>query len=217
MPDYPITNRNRVRRLPKRGRYDRRTVHEIIDEALLCHVAFVRDRVPYVIPTLHARLGNHLLLHGAKTSRLLRHIGEGHPVAVGITIFDGLVFARSVFHSSANYRSVVIHGKGRLLVSEDDKLEALEAFAEHVAPGRWNDARLPNRQELKATSVVAIPIELASAKVRSGPPIDEHVDYTLPIWAGVLPFALAPGTPVPDPHRKKRVSVPKYIKRYSRL
>jgi nitroimidazol reductase NimA-like FMN-containing flavoprotein (pyridoxamine 5'-phosphate oxidase superfamily) len=191
-------------------------VYEIIDEALLCHVAFVRDRVPYIIPTLHARMGSTLLLHGARSSRLLRHLAEGHQVAVAITLLDGLVFARSVFHSSANYRSVVVLGKGRLLVSEDDKLEALEAFAEHVAPGRWNDARLPNRQELKATSVIAMPIDLASAKVRTGPPIDEDVDYTLPIWAGVLPLELTPGAPVPDPNRIRRVPVPKYLKRYSR-
>lgn len=179
-------------------------------------MAFVRDRVPFVIPTLHARMGDSLLLHGARTSRLLRHIAEGHPVAVGITLLDGIVFARSVFHSSANYRSVVIHGKGRLLVSEDDKLEALEAFSEHVAPGRWEDARLPDRQELKATSVVAIPIDLASAKVRTGPPVDEELDYTLPIWAGVLPLALTPGKPIPDPNRLRRVALPRYVKRYGR-
>jgi len=216
MPDYPITSHNRVRRLPKRGRYDRRTVHAIIDEALICHVAFVRDRVPFVIPTLHARIGDSLLLHGARSSRLLRHLAEGHQVAVGITLIDGIVLARSVFHSSANYRSVVIHGKGRPIVSDDDKLEALEAFAEHVSPGRWADARLPNRKELNATTVIELPIDLASAKVRTGPPLDEAMDYSLPIWAGVLPLTLTPGKPVPDPQRMRRVVVPGYVKRYRR-
>jgi nitroimidazol reductase NimA-like FMN-containing flavoprotein (pyridoxamine 5'-phosphate oxidase superfamily) len=216
MSDYPITPRNRVRRLPKRGRYDRRTVHAIIDEALLCHVAFVSERVPYLIPTLHARLGDSLLLHGARTSRLLRHVAAGHPVAVAVTLLDGIVFARSVFHSSMNYRSVVIHGTGRLIVSDDDKLEALEAFSEHVARGRWAEARLPNRKELKATSVVSIPIDLASAKVRTGPPIDDAADYVLPVWAGVLPLALTPGKPASDPNRVRRVAVPKYVQRYVR-
>lgn len=216
MPDYPITARNRVRRLPKRGRYDRKTVHEIIDEALFCHVAIVEKRSPVVIPTLHARMGNSLLIHGASSSRLLRHVAQGHPVSVAITLFDGLVLARSVFHSSANYRSVVIHGRGKLLVSQDDKLEALEAFAEHVAPGRWNDARLPNRQELKATSIVAIPMDSASAKIRTGPPLDEKVDYDLPIWAGVLPFSLEAGAPQRDPKLRRGIKLPKYLKDYSR-
>jgi nitroimidazol reductase NimA-like FMN-containing flavoprotein (pyridoxamine 5'-phosphate oxidase superfamily) len=216
MPDYPITARNKVRRIPRRGRYDRKTIHAIIDEALLCHVAFVQGRVPMVIPTLHARLDDTLLIHGARSSRLLRHLAEGHPVSVAITLFDGLVLARSVFHSSANYRSVVIHGNGRLLVSNDDKLEALEAFAEHVAPGRWNDARLPNRQELKATSVIAIPIDSASAKVRTGPPLDEKVDYALPVWAGVIPFSLEPGKPQRDPKLRRGLKLPRYLKGYSR-
>jgi hypothetical protein len=216
MPDYPITARNKVRRLPKRGRYDRKAIHAIIDEALVCHVAFVHARTPVVIPTLHARLDNTLLIHGAQSSRLLRHLAEGHPVSVAITLLDGLVLARSVFHSSANYRSVVIHGRGRLLVSTDDKLEALEAFAEHVAPGRWSDARLPNRQELKATSVVAIPIDLASAKIRTGPPLDDPLDYELPIWAGVIPLSLEPGMPQRDPGLRRGLKLPRYLKEYSR-
>lgn len=216
MPEFPVTARNRIRRMPKRGHYDRRTVHAIIDEALVCHVAFAVDGVPTVIPTLHARSGDSLLLHGAKTSRLLRHIAEGHPVSVAITLIDGIVLARSVFHHSMNYRSVVLHGAGRLLESDDEKLSALEAFAEHIAPGRWADARRPSRKELKATSVVSIPIEVAAAKVRTGPPLDEKEDYALSIWAGVLPLALRAGTPIPDPGLLHDLAVPSYVRRYRR-
>src|SRR5688572_5697987 len=216
MPQYPITARNRVRRMPKRGHYDRETVHAIIDEALVCHVAFAMDGVPTVIPTLHARLGDSLLLHGARTSRLLRHVAEGNPVSVAMTLLDGIVLARSVFHHSMNYRSVVLHGTGTLVESDDEKLAALEAFAEHIARGRWADARTPTRKELKATSIVSIPIDVAAAKIRSGPPADDEADYALPIWAGVLPLTLQPGVAIPDPRLVKGVDVPGYVRRYRR-
>jgi hypothetical protein len=202
--------------MPKRGHYDRQTVHAIIDEALVCHVAFVVDGTPTAIPTLHARRGDTLLLHGAKTSRLLQHVGAGNAVSVAITLIDGVVLARSVFHHSMNYRSVVIHGSGTLLESEKEKLEALEAFAEHIARGRWADARQPTKKELKATSVVAIPIELAAAKIRTGPPLDDDEDYSLPIWAGVLPLAVKAGTAVPDPRLDRGIDVPAYVRRYRR-
>src|SRR6188508_3589818 len=143
MPNFPVTARNRVRRMPKRGHYDRTTVHAIIDEALVCHVAFAVNGEPTVIPTLHARRGEELLLHGARTSRLLRHVAEGHPVSVAMTLIDGIVLARSIFHHSVNYRSVVVHGTGRLLESDEEKLSALEAVAEHIARGRWADTRPP--------------------------------------------------------------------------
>lgn len=216
MPQYPITARNRVRRMPKRGHYDRKTVHAIIDEALVCHVAFAVNGVPAVIPTLHARLGDSLLLHGARTSRLLRHVGAGNPVSVAMTLLDGIVLARSVFHHSMNYRSVVLHGTGTLLESEAEKLAALEAFAEHIARGRWADARTPTRKELKATSVVSIPIETAAAKIRTGPPMDDDEDYSLPIWAGVLPLTLQPGVAIADPRLVGGVDVPAYVRRYRR-
>ena len=202
--------------MPKRGHYDRKTVHAIIDEALVCHVAFAMNGVPTVIPTLHARIGDSLLLHGARTSRLLRHVGAGHPVSVAMTLLDGIVLARSVFHHSMNYRSVVLHGTGTLLESEAEKLAALEAFAEHIARGRWADARTPTRKELKATSVVSIPIETAAAKIRTGPPLDDDADYALPIWAGVLPLALEPGVAVADPRLVSGVDVPDYVRRYRR-
>lgn len=203
--------------MPKRGHYDRTTVHAIIDEALVCHVAFAVDGVPTVIPTLHARRDDTLLLHGAKTSRLLQHVGAGNPVSIAITLIDGIVLARSVFHHSMNYRSVVLHGTGTLLESESEKLQALEAFAEHIARGRWADARRPTKKELKATSVVAVPIELAAAKIRTGPPLDDDEDYSLPIWAGVLPLALRPGTAIPDPRLGRGIDVPSYVRRYTRV
>ena len=216
MPQFPITARNRVRRMPKRGHYDRKTVNAIIDEALVCHVAFAVEGVPTVIPTLHARRGDNLLLHGARTSRLLKHIADGNPVSVAMTLLDGIVLARSVFHHSMNYRSVVIHGTGHLLNSDEEKLAALEAFAEHIARGRWADARQPSRKELKATTVISIPIETAAAKIRTGPPLDDDEDYALPIWAGVLPLSLRPGVAVPDPRLGSDIGVPSYVRRYRR-
>lgn len=216
MPNFPVSSTNRVRRLPKRGHYDRATVYSIIDEALVCHVAFAIDGVPTVIPTLHARRDDTLLLHGAKTSRLLRHVGDGNPVSVAITLIDGIVLARSVFHHSMNYRSVVLHGSGTLIETEAEKTTALEAFAEHIARGRWSDARRPSKKELNATTVVAIPIEVAAAKIRTGPPLDEDEDYELPIWAGVLPLSLQPGTGVPDPRLGDGIPVPAYVRRYRR-
>jgi uncharacterized protein len=216
MPPFPVTATNRVRRLPKRGHYDRATVYSIIDEAVFCHVAFAVDGVPTVIPTLHARRDDTLLLHGAKTSRLLRHVADGNPVSIAITLLDGIVLARSVFHSSMNYRSVVIHGSGTLVESDKEKVAALEAFAEQIARGRWADARRPSKKELRATTVVAIPIELAAAKVRTGPPIDEDEDYALPVWAGVLPLALKPGSAIPDPRLGSGIEVPGYVRRYRR-
>jgi nitroimidazol reductase NimA-like FMN-containing flavoprotein (pyridoxamine 5'-phosphate oxidase superfamily) len=165
---------------------------------------------------LHARIGDALLLHGAKTSRMLQHAAAGNPVSVAMTLLDGIVLARSVFHHSMNYRSVVIHGTGRLLESEAEKLAALEAFAEHIARGRWADARTPTRKELKATSVISIPIELAAAKIRTGPPMDDEEDYALPIWAGVLPLSLRPGTAIPDPRLDGKLAIPGYVKRYTR-
>ena len=202
--------------MPKRGHYDRQTVHAIIDEALVCHVAFASDGVPTVIPTLHARRGDELLLHGARTSRMLQHVAAGNPISVAITLLDGIVLARSVFHHSMNYRSVVLHGTGRLVESIEEKLAALEAFAEHIARGRWADARQPSRKELKATTVIAVPIEVAAAKIRTGPPLDDDEDYGLPIWAGVLPLTLRAGTAIPDPRLDRDVAVPAYVRKYRR-
>ena len=203
--------RNRVRRIPERGHYDQETIYAIVDEALICHVAFVVDGQPFVIPTIHARKGDELILHGAKASRLLKHIEAGYPVCVAVTLLDGLVMARSVFHSSMNYRSAVIFGAGRVLEAADEKLVALEVLTEHLARGRWQDARRPTAMELSATTVVAIAIDSASAKVRMGPPNDDAEDYALPIWAGVLPLQQQAGAPLPDPKLVSGIAAPAYL------
>jgi hypothetical protein len=214
MTDFDITDHTRVRRLPERGHYDRETIHAILDGALVCHVGFVEEGRPVVIPTLHARDGDTLLLHGATSSRLLRHIGAGHETCVTATLLDGLVLARSIFHHSVNYRAVVLFGRGRLLETDAEKLAALHRFTERMMPGRWQDARAPNPQELKATAVAAIPIAQVSAKIRTGPPQDEDEDLDLPVWAGVLPLALLPGAPVPDQPAGDGPPIPGYLREW---
>jgi nitroimidazol reductase NimA-like FMN-containing flavoprotein (pyridoxamine 5'-phosphate oxidase superfamily) len=216
MTDYTRTDRNRIKRLPKRGHYDRETIHHILDEALICHVGFLERKQPYVIPINFARMDDRIILHGAKASRLLKHIEAGHPICVEVTIVDGLVLARSVFHHSLNYRSVVVFGEGRLIEDEEEKLAALQAVTEHLIPGRWQEARLPNRKELNATSVVSINIDEASAKVRVGPPVDEDDDYVLPVWAGILPLQEIPLTPIRDELQSENIPLPKYVAQYSR-
>ena len=216
MTDFVKTEKNSIKRLPKRGYYDRETIHRILDEALICHVGFADRGQPYVIPTNFARIDDTLILHGAKASRLLKHVEAGHPICVEATIVDGLVLARSVFHHSVNYRSVVVFGTGRLVTDEQEKLEALEAVTEHLIPGRWRDARRPNQKELNATGVVSIRIEEASAKVRVGPAVDEEEDYMLPVWAGVMPLQETPLAPIRDELQTEDVRLPEYIAGYSR-
>jgi nitroimidazol reductase NimA-like FMN-containing flavoprotein (pyridoxamine 5'-phosphate oxidase superfamily) len=182
--------RIRIKREPQRGRYDRETIDLILDEALLCHLGFEIDGQPYVIPTLHARVGDKLYVHGSAASRMLRHLAGGVRVCVTVTLFDGLVLARSVFNHSVNYRSVVLLGTATL-VEGDEKREALHALTEQLAPGRWDEARQPTAKELKATWILSVPIEEVSAKVRNGPPEDEPEDEDLPVWAGVVPVHLA--------------------------
>jgi uncharacterized protein len=216
MSEFPITDRNRVKRVAKRGHYDSETVYRILDEGLICHVGFMQDQQPVVIPTLYARRGESLILHGAKTSRMLQYIQAGHPVSVAVTLVDGLVVARSVFHHSMNYRSVVLFGRGRLIEPDEEKLQALEVLTEHILRGRWQDARKPNRQELDATSVVAIAIESASAKLRTGPPVDDEEDYQLPTWAGVIPLQQQALAPIADPRLGRAIPTPGYVTRYDR-
>lgn len=213
---FPKTQQNKVRRLPQRGHYDKDTVYAIVDEALICHVGFVDDDQPYVIPTIHARDEDTLYLHGAPASRLLKQAAAGQPLSIAVTLLDGIVFARSVFHHSMNYRSVVLFGHGRILESDADKLRALRVLTERIARGRWDDARQPTQQELDATTVVAVAIENASAKSRSGPPVDDEEDYALPIWAGVLPLAQQAAAPVDDPKLKASIAVPEYVCEYRR-
>jgi uncharacterized protein len=216
MTGFAKTEKNKIKRLPKRGYYDRETIYRILDEALICHVGIVEGGQPYVIPINFARVGDSIVLHGAKASRLLKHVEAGNPVCVEATIVDGLILARSIFHHSLNYRSVVLFGAGRLVVDEHEKLAALEAVSEHLIPGRWKEARLPNTRELNATSVVSIHIDEASAKVRVGPPLDEEEDYALPVWAGILPLQEIPLSPLQDELQSDDVPLPGYIANYSR-
>jgi nitroimidazol reductase NimA-like FMN-containing flavoprotein (pyridoxamine 5'-phosphate oxidase superfamily) len=208
--------KTRVHRLPKRGHYDRETIYQILDEALICHVGFAEGNQPFVIPINFARVDDTIILHGAKASRLLKHIEAGNPVCVEATIVDGLVLARSVFHSSVNYRSVVLFGTGRLVTDEAEKMSALKAVVEHLIPGRWQEARLPTPKEMNATSVVSIQIDEASAKVRVGPPGDDEEDYALPIWAGVLPIRETPFAPIRDEVLPEEISTPEYVTNYRR-
>jgi nitroimidazol reductase NimA-like FMN-containing flavoprotein (pyridoxamine 5'-phosphate oxidase superfamily) len=198
METYSLTARTQVRRLPKRATYDKDQVHAILDEGYICHAGFVIDGQPFVIPTGYARFGDQLYIHGSAASRMLRSAGEGIPVCVTVTLVDGFVLARSVFHHSMNYRSVVVLGKARLVTDPEEKRAALRCFTNHIVAGRWEEARQPNDQELKATSVLALPLEEVSAKVRTGPPVDDEDDYSMPIWAGVVPLRPQLGEPLPD-------------------
>jgi len=208
--------RVRVRRLPKRAAYDRATIDPILDEALVCHLGFVHDGQPFVIPTLHARLGDRLYVHGSSASRMLGALDSGVPACVTVTLIDGLVLARSAFHHSINYRSVVLLGTAAGVTDPDEKLCALQAFTEHLVPGRWNEVRPPTPQELKGTSVLYLPLAEVSAKVRTGPPVDDEPDYSLDVWAGVLPLSLQPAAPLADPRLGAEIRPPAYLTAYHR-
>lgn len=209
--DFPVTARNRLKRLPERGLYDQETVFAILDAALMCHVALVQEGQPVVIPTLHARDGDRLLLHGASSSRLIRHLQAGNEACVAVTILDGIVLARSVFEHSMNYRSVVLFGKGEAVQDEAEKRRALQLFTEKLLPGRWQDARQPTATELKATGVVSLPIESATAKVRTGGPEDPAEDLELPVWAGVLPLHIVAGAPEAAENLPPHIAWPDYM------
>ena len=210
------TQRTRVIREPDRGVYDRETVYRILDEGFLCHVGFSVDGQPFVIPTSYGRDGSNLYIHGSAASRMLRQMKASVPVCVTATLLDGLVLARSVFNHSMNYRSVVILGKATLVDDPEEKLAALRILSEHIIPGRWDDARQPNERELKATSVLRVPIEEFSAKVRTGPPIDDEEDYSFPTWAGVIPLETTVGMPINDPRLDPTHPIPRYVQGYLR-
>lgn len=216
MSPFTPTERTKVRRLPDRGRYDAETVRKILDEAFVCHVGFVVDGQPFVIPTNFGRVEDVLYLHGSSASRMLRTLADGVQVCVTVTLIDGLVLARSAFHHSVNYRSVVILGRATPVEDPDEKNRALVAFTEHIMRGRWDAIRQPTEQELKATSVLALPLEEVSAKVRTGPPKDDEADYSLPIWAGVLPLPIVPGKPISDPRLIPGIATPANVLNYSR-
>jgi uncharacterized protein len=211
---YQRTERTQLRRLPERGAYDRATVHAILDEGFLCHVGFVVDGQPHVIPTGYVRVGETIYLHGSSGSRL--GLRPGMPVCVTVTLLDGIVLARSAFHHSFQYRSVVALGRTRLVTDPEEKDTALSALVEHFVPGRSTDVRPGDRRELAATAVLALPLEEVSAKVRTGDPKDEDQDYGLPYWAGILPLSLEPGRPMPDPRLKPGIPVPPYVTAWSR-
>ena len=199
--------------MPKRGAYDRPSIDAILDEALVAHLAFTgEDGQPYAIPTLHARVGDEVWIHGSSASRTLRTLGRGARACLTVTLIDGLVLARSIFNHSVNYRSVIVLGEARAVTDPEDKRAALAAFAERVAPGRWDDARQPTPSELKATLILALPLDEVSAKVRSGPPVDGDADHGLDVWAGVVPIRLVHGEPVPDPALRGGIALPHYLR-----
>lgn len=216
MSELKTTKRTRVKRLPDRGRHDRQTINAILDEALIAHVAFEKDGEPAVLPTAHWRKGDTLYVHGHSKNAML-HAAKDHPICVCVTLLDGLVMARSGFHHSINYRSVVIFGTAREVDQPDQKMEALTLFTEKIAPGRWDEIREPTPQELKATMVLAVPIEEASAKIRTGPPVDDEEDYALPVWAGVVPIRTVTGTAVPDDRLPSGTPLPNYIDHFDRM
>jgi hypothetical protein len=216
MNEFMPTERTKVRRLTDRGKYDSESVYGILDEAFICHVGFVVDGQPYVIPTGFARVSDTLYIHGSAASRMLRTLADGVQVCVTVTLVDGIVMARSGFHSSMNYRSVVILGRAKQVEGRDEKLAALAAFSEQVMPGRWKDLRETTDAELKGTLVLTLPLKEVSAKVRTGPPKDDEADYALPLWAGVLPLKLTAGTPIDDPRLPKGIGPPDYARNYKR-
>ena len=216
MSKFSPTERTKVRRLPDRGKYDAESVYGILDEAFICHVGFVVEGQPYVIPTGFARVNDTLYVHGSAASRMLRILADGVQVCVTVTLIDGIVMARSGFHSSMNYRSVVILGRATPVEGRDEKLAALAAFSEQVMPGRWKDLRETTDAELKGTLVLSLPLKEVSAKIRTGPPKDDEEDYALPLWAGVVPLKLTAGTPIDDPRLPKGIEPPAYARNYKR-
>jgi nitroimidazol reductase NimA-like FMN-containing flavoprotein (pyridoxamine 5'-phosphate oxidase superfamily) len=212
MPTTAPTPRTRVKRAPKRAVYDRAQIDAILDEALVCHVGFVHMQQPYVIPMLHARVGDVVYIHGSTASRLVRTLAGGAPCALTVTLLDAIVFARSAFHHSANYRSVTVLGRAALVESEAERMLALEAFTEHLVPGRWEHVRAPNRTELKATQILSLALDEASAKTRIGPPVDDDEDMDRDVWAGVLPLELRALAPLPDPQLDAQIELPEHVR-----
>lgn len=214
--NFTPTERTRVVREPNRGVYDREAIHKILDEGFVCHLGFSVEGQPFVIPTMFARVGNHIYFHGSAASRTLRGLSDGLAVCITVTLVDGLVLARSVFNHSMNYRSVVALGKAQLIEDPAEKLAALKAFTEKILPGRWEDARQPNEKELKSTSILKLPLTEVSAKVRLGDVEDDAEDYTLPVWAGIVPLRLAADAPIRDERCNPETALPGYLKIYEK-
>jgi uncharacterized protein len=209
---FPINSRNQVKRRAQRGNYNRDVIEQILDESLICHIGFVVENQPFVIPTAYGRLDDQIYIHGSPMSRMLRSLQQGIEVCLTVTLLDGLVLARSAFHHSMNYRSVVIFGTATIVETPTEKMMALKAFTDHVMPDRWADVRSPTDAELAGTLVLALSLESASAKIRTGPPVDDEADYALPIWAGELPLRLQVGIPVVDPRLLVGVPAPTYLR-----
>ena len=210
------TEKTKLKRIPKRGNFERETIYKILDEAFICHIGFVMNEQPFVIPTSYARIGDNLVVHGSAASRMMREMSKEIEVCVTITLIDGLVLARSAFHHSMNYRSVVILGKATLIEDEQEKFDALKAFTEHIIPNRWEEIRPPNSKELKGTTVLSLPINEASAKIRVGNPVDDEEDYAMNVWAGVIPLKLTTGQTIADERLKEGIEIPPHVLNYQR-
>jgi len=213
---FAATPRTTLKRMAKRGSYDRSVIHAILDEALVCHVAFARDSQPFVVPMIYARHGDSLYLHGSTANRTLRALVGGAQACVTVTLIDGLVMARSAFHHSVNYRSVVLYGVASQVTDETERTLAMRALIEHAAQGRWDEVRPPTREEMLRTLVVRLPVTEASAKLRSGPPLDDEEDYAWPVWAGVIPLQLTASAAQNDPRLPNHVALPDYLAGYAR-
>jgi len=214
-PQAP-SQRTTVKRVPQRGNYESETIYQILDEGLVCHVGFIAEGQPFVIPTAYGRVEDTLYIHGSPASRMLKTLQQGVDVCVTVTLIDGLVLARSAFHHSMNYRSVVVFGKATLVEDAEQKLAALKAFTEHVILGRWEEVRSPSQNELARTIVLALPLTEASAKIRTGGPIDDEVDYQIPVWAGEIPLKLMATAPINDPKLHPDIAVPAHLRDYTR-
>lgn len=216
MENFSKTERTRIRRLPKRGAYERDVVYAILDEGFICYVGFVVEGQPFVIPTGYGRANDELLIHGSAASRMLRTLRGGVDVCVTVTLVDGLVLARSAFHHSINYRSVLIFGRAEVIEESARKMEALRVLSEHIVPGRWQEVREPNETELAQTLVLSLPLEEASAKIRIGPPLDDEEDYAMRVWAGVVPLTMVAGEPLADPRLQPGIEAPSCARDYRR-
>jgi len=214
MNEIPKTERTTLKRLPKRGSFDREVINAILDEGFICHVGFIADDKPVVIPTGYARVGDNLIIHGSRASRMLCALGREIDLCVTVTVVDGLVLARSAFHHSMNYRSVVVFGRATAIETRAEKLAALRALSEHMIPGRWDYVREPNERELQQTTVLSVTLKEASAKIRTGQPVDDDDDYDLPVWAGILPLRLCSDSPIADPLLPTEIEIPAHVHSY---
>ncbi len=213
---FSVTEKTKIKRIPKRGVYERETINKILDEAFICHVGFAIENQPFVIPTSFARVDDHLVIHGSAASRMMRSLSKEIDVCVTVTLIDGLVLARSAFHHSMNYRSVVVFGKAKIIEDEKEKCDALKAFTEHIVPNRWSEIRPPTKSELKGTTVLLLSLNEASAKIRTGNPVDDEEDYDLDVWAGVIPLNLTTAAPIDDDRLKSGIAVPRNVMNYNR-